>query len=506
MATGQVHRGREGAAVESHGEDLLSVLPDEILLHIRSMLPAEAVARTRFLSRRWAKLPLHSTPPASSLLQQAWRGGGGARGGGVLDLEEGWRDVLAGVAKLKSIHTDSDFGGFSPDEYMHIYTLVYYMCTQKGHRDYPKELYHLCKQALDDHLDSIVLPSLNEKHGNFLLAEMLQSWEKHKLMVRWLRRFFDYLDRVYITWKSLHSLEHMGWIGFRDMVFDKLKSTLTTTVIGMINDERNGLLIDRALLKNVIHMCNKFGDSQLNSYPEYILKDTSDKGMALLKNGTDTAKSRKITSIIAFCKVQDEKMNMMPIDLLGGSNIINQILERAVEQTDVCHTPPKSCSTSLDHQKAEEFIGTSWSESQEYYLVFLSLDLAEELEKMDEIYQDIRKRKRHSSRANVEHQWKLIEDHARKCGDIKKKIAAAGGCYQDIPSYMISFDDKKNGTSVYAMIGRSVHRAMHAHLGGVREEAAEPREVSCDGLRLSLPKKTGAEASRKRIWSRIRME
>ncbi len=71
---------------------------------------------------------------------------------------------------------------------------------------------------------------------------------------------------------------------------------------------------------------------------------------------------------------------------------------------------------------------------------------------------------------------------------------------------MCSFDDKKNGTSVYAMIGRSVHRAMHAHLGGVREEAAEPREVSCDGLRLSLPKKTGAEASRKRIWSRIRME
>ncbi|XP_025881142.1 cullin-1 isoform X3 [Oryza sativa Japonica Group] len=197
---------------------------------------------------------------------------------------------------------------------MHIYTLVYYMCTQKGHKDYPKELYHLCKQALDDHLDSIVLPSLNEKHGNFLLAEMLQSWEKHKLMVRWLRRFFDYLDRVSITWKSLHSLEHMGWIGFRDMVFNKLKSTLTTTVIGMINDERNGLLIDRALLKNVIHMCNEFGDSELNSYPEYILKaeeclqkekeqvyshsttepkDTSDKGMALVKHGTDTAKSRK---------------------------------------------------------------------------------------------------------------------------------------------------------------------------------------------------------------------
>ncbi|KAB8098434.1 hypothetical protein EE612_027633 [Oryza sativa] len=35
MATGQGHRGREGAAAESHGEDLLSVLPDEILLHIR---------------------------------------------------------------------------------------------------------------------------------------------------------------------------------------------------------------------------------------------------------------------------------------------------------------------------------------------------------------------------------------------------------------------------------------------------------------------------------------
>ncbi|XP_052154826.1 putative cullin-like protein 2 [Oryza glaberrima] len=454
MSTGQVHRGREGAAVESHGEDLLSVLPDEILLHIRSMLPAEAVARTRFLSRRWAKLPLHSTPPASSLLQQAWRGGGGARGGGVLDLEEGWRDVLAGVAKLKSIHTDSDFGGFSPDEYMHIYTLVYYMCTQKGHKDYPKELYHLCKQALDDHLDSIVLPSLNEKHGNFLLAEMLQSWEKHKLMVRWLRRFFDYLDRVSITWKSLHSLEHMGWIGFRDMVFDKLKSTLTTTVIGMINDERNGLLIDRALLKNVIHMCNEFRDSQLNSYPEYILKaeeclqkekeqvyshsttepkDTSDKGMALVKHGTDTAKSRK--------NKKNEVMVGFPINLISGSRVVDEILGRVPVKAPFTDSTFEFGTSSCNPPDSFGYIPTtskSFAErlmapENEDLVVMLSLDLAEELETIDEVYQQIsRKGERGSSKL-----WKFIDHGVKKCTQIRRSITLLGGSPQEIPNYLI---------------------------------------------------------------------
>uniref|UniRef100_A0A0D9Y8K8 Cullin family profile domain-containing protein n=1 Tax=Oryza glumipatula TaxID=40148 RepID=A0A0D9Y8K8_9ORYZ len=186
----------------------------------------------------------------------------------VVDLEDGWRDVLAGVAKLKCILDGSNVVHFFPDEYMHLYTTVYNMCTQKPPNDYSQVLYDRYKQALDDHIESVVLPSLNEKHGEFLLREIVQRWEKHKLMVRWLRRFFDYLDRYYVTRRSLDSLKDLGWSSFRDLVFDKLKSTVATIVIGMIDDEREGNLIDRALLKNALDIYVEIGDSQLNYYSD----------------------------------------------------------------------------------------------------------------------------------------------------------------------------------------------------------------------------------------------
>jgi hypothetical protein len=40
-----------------------------------------------------------------------------------------------------------------------------------------------------------VLPSLREHRDEVLLRELHNRWNNHKLMVRWLSRFFNYLDR-----------------------------------------------------------------------------------------------------------------------------------------------------------------------------------------------------------------------------------------------------------------------------------------------------------------------
>jgi cullin 1 len=54
-----------------------------------------------------------------------------------------------------------------------------------------------------------VLPSLREKHDEFMLRELVQRWSNHKVMVRWLSRFFYYLDRYFIT-RSLTPLKEVG--------------------------------------------------------------------------------------------------------------------------------------------------------------------------------------------------------------------------------------------------------------------------------------------------------
>lgn len=40
-----------------------------------------------------------------------------------------------------------------------------------------------------------VLPALKEHRDEFLLKELHRRWDNHKVMVRWLSRFFTYLDR-----------------------------------------------------------------------------------------------------------------------------------------------------------------------------------------------------------------------------------------------------------------------------------------------------------------------
>ena len=40
-----------------------------------------------------------------------------------------------------------------------------------------------------------VLPALGSQRDGYLLKELHKRWNNHKVMVRWLSRFFNYLDR-----------------------------------------------------------------------------------------------------------------------------------------------------------------------------------------------------------------------------------------------------------------------------------------------------------------------
>jgi hypothetical protein len=51
-----------------------------------------------------------------------------------------------------------------------------------------------------------------------MLRELVMRWDNHKIMVRWLSRFFNYLDRDFIPRKSLPALSEVGLMCFRDLV------------------------------------------------------------------------------------------------------------------------------------------------------------------------------------------------------------------------------------------------------------------------------------------------
>ncbi|PPR98488.1 hypothetical protein GOBAR_AA22188 [Gossypium barbadense] len=197
----------------------------------------------------------------------------------TIELDQGWDYMHKGIKKLRRILEGLPEPPFTSEEYMMLYTTIYNMCTQKPPYDYSQQLYDKYREAFEEYITSTVLPSLREKHDEFMLRELVKRWGNHKVMVRWLSRFFHYLDRYFIARRSLPALNEVGLTCFCDLVYQEVHAKVKDAVIALIDKEREGDQIDRALLKNVLDIFVEIGMGQMdryeNDFEEDLLQDTS---------------------------------------------------------------------------------------------------------------------------------------------------------------------------------------------------------------------------------------
>ncbi|KAF9590569.1 hypothetical protein IFM89_035887 [Coptis chinensis] len=198
-----------------------------------------------------------------------------------VDLEKGWEFLEMGITKLKASFegdpTDSQL--FNSNDYMTFYSTVYRLCTQKPPHDYSQQLYDRYRKTFDEYLEATVFPSIQEKHDEHMLRELVKRWNNHKVMVGWLSLFFHYLNRYYTTRKGLATLSDVGLICFRDLIYENIKVRAKDVVISFITKEREGEQIDRALLKNALDIFVEVGmgtmDCYKNDFEVALLDDTS---------------------------------------------------------------------------------------------------------------------------------------------------------------------------------------------------------------------------------------
>ncbi|KAF3324648.1 cullin-1 [Carex littledalei] len=198
----------------------------------------------------------------------------------VIELDQGWDFMQKGITKLKNLlEVKPGETQFSSEDYMMLYTTIYNMCTQKPPHDYSQQLYEKYREAFVEYIDDMVLPALREKHHEYMLKELQKRWQNHKVMVRWLSRFFYYLDRYFIARRSLPGLNEVGLTCFRDRVYQEMKSMVKDAVLSLIDQEREGEQIDRALLKNILDIFVEIGLGSMecyeNDFEEYLLKETA---------------------------------------------------------------------------------------------------------------------------------------------------------------------------------------------------------------------------------------
>ena len=204
---------------------------------------------------------------------------GSAQDKRVIEIDEGWGIISKGIDKLKSLLDDKLEGKFSGDEWMRLYTTVYDMCTQKPPNDYSAALYGRYRETFNEYLSRTVLSSLDKKMDETMLKELVRRWENHKIMVRWMSRFFGYLDRYYIGRHSYPTLDDVGAMCFRDLVYVHVKSDVKNAIMKLILRERDGEQIDRDLIKRVLEIFVAMGMGNMEVYEtdfeEFLLADTA---------------------------------------------------------------------------------------------------------------------------------------------------------------------------------------------------------------------------------------
>mmetsp|Transcript_10499 Transcript_10499/g.42375 ORF Transcript_10499/g.42375 Transcript_10499/m.42375 type:complete len:746 (-) Transcript_10499:55-2292(-) len=186
----------------------------------------------------------------------------------IINLEDGWDFMQKGITKLRAILEDGGQEPFTPEEYINLYTTIYNMCTQKPPHDFSQQLYERYREAFNAYIISDVLPALREKQGEYMLKELVKRWDNHKIMVRWLSRFFNYLDRYYIQRHNLAQLKDVGMLCFRDLVYSELKKNVKDAVLALVDKERDGEQIDRALVKNILGIFVEMGMGGMEAYEQ----------------------------------------------------------------------------------------------------------------------------------------------------------------------------------------------------------------------------------------------
>ncbi|XP_015071797.1 cullin-1-like isoform X1 [Solanum pennellii] len=198
----------------------------------------------------------------------------------TLSFEQGWpilqEEAINKVILLVEGHTSNQF---TSEEYMHLYTTVYNMCDNNPAGPEAQKLYQKYKKTIVDYVSTKVVPSIQGKKDDVLLHELVKRWNNHKIITRWLFRFFHYLDRHLVPRRNLPSLQETSHLTFYELVYGEMNDGVRDVVISLINREREGEQIDQALVKNIFDIYVDIGGDTMKYYEkdfeEFMLKDSA---------------------------------------------------------------------------------------------------------------------------------------------------------------------------------------------------------------------------------------
>jgi cullin 1 len=145
------------------------------------------------------------------------------------------------------------------------------LCTQKVDTGKlnggPTELlYERYRKCIGQYLSDRVVPSLKEKQGEVLLMEAVKRWRDHQIVVRYMGKLFNYLDRYYTKHNNRDSLRDVGLKCYQQLVYESIKKDMAQALLDKVHKERIGENIDRSIMKDGVTLFIEMGLNTLTAY------------------------------------------------------------------------------------------------------------------------------------------------------------------------------------------------------------------------------------------------
>ncbi|CDW78925.1 cullin-1-like isoform 1 [Stylonychia lemnae] len=183
----------------------------------------------------------------------------------VVMINQGWEKIrVNAIQKLENyLNTGNSQIMFTKKEYMEYYTIVFNLSTLKQ-ENIQQQLYQKYTDSINLYLSQNVLQELQKLHNDELLEALNTRWINHEIMVKWMQRFFQYLDRFYVQINSITPLRDQGFKIFKGVIFQPLISQITDAILENIRREREGELVDVDLLKKTIEIYQFLSNEKLS--------------------------------------------------------------------------------------------------------------------------------------------------------------------------------------------------------------------------------------------------
>jgi cullin 1 len=125
--------------------------------------------------------------------------------------------------------------------------------------DKARELHDYFKQKLTAHIKTVVLTSLDTKEGEVLLKYYIKEWKDYTILVHFIRKMFNYLDRYFLKNSNAVTLATTALNLFRDQCFIQVHERVRKAILNQMSRDRNSELVDLDLVKRAIYTFVEMG-------------------------------------------------------------------------------------------------------------------------------------------------------------------------------------------------------------------------------------------------------